>query len=345
MLGKAVPVAATVATIAPMSPLLSQALAAPRDISWAVADRLHPIEVGDPNWQPSEEDKQHWREHGWVRLRQSVEHELIDQLKQEVQRYRETHKAETTNSKTGEGLRIGYLHAAIRTLREVGFNRQARAFLQWAFEEDPLFFGSLTFDIGTEQEAHIDAAFFYTEPETKMAGVWTAFEDIHEDSGPLFYVDGSHEWARLKAADALARDPDLSARVQAYRASNGLAPDLDLSDEVYNAYIAGVESEIKERGATMMPAMLDKGDVFIWHGWLVHGGLPRVNRSLTRRSMVVHYIGESAKMWDQHKFFLRGDELDRIPPLDFTIRTSRGRPYVWQRRPVNFSMGDGHFAA
>jgi hypothetical protein len=325
--------------------LLDQALAAPRDLSWTVADKLSPIEVGDPTWTPSEEDKEHWREHGWVILRNSVDHDVIDQLKHEVQRYREAHKADCTNEKTGEGLRIGYLHAAIRALREVGLNHQARSFLRWTFEEEPVLFGSLTFDIGTEQEAHIDAAFFYTQPDTKMAGVWTAFEDIHEDSGPLFYVDKSHQWPRLTAADVLARDPALRARVEAFRSSNGGEPDLELSDEVYNAYIANIDRRIKETGAQVLPAMLDKGDVFIWHGWLVHGGLPRVNRSLTRRSMVVHYIGESARMWDQHKFFLRGDQLDSIEPIDFTISTSRGRPYVWHRRPVNFSMGDGHFAA
>ena len=150
-----------------------------------VADRVRPIDVGDSEWTPSEEDKQHWRDHGWVKLRGSVDHDVIDRLKQEIQDYRLAHREETTNTKTGEGLRIGLLHAAIRASREVGLNCEARAFLRWAFDDEPLLFGSLTFDIGTEQEAHIDAAFFYTQPETSMAGVWTAFEDIHEAAGPL----------------------------------------------------------------------------------------------------------------------------------------------------------------
>ena len=321
-----------------------KAISLPRDLGMMAGDRMHPIEVGATEWTIPEADKEHWREHGWVILRQSVDLAVIDDLKHQIQEYRQRHKSETTNAKTGEGLRIGLLHTTNRTSREVGFNAQARAFLRWAFESEPVLFGSLTFDIGSEQEAHIDAAFFYTQPETSMAGVWTAFEDIHEDSGPLFYVDKSHTWPRLKAADVLARDPDLAARVAAFRASGATKPDLKLSDEVYKAYIAEVERMTEEHGGRML-AMLDKGDVFIWHPWLVHGGMPRNNPSFTRRSMVVHYIGSDAKMWDQHDFFLRGDELDHTEPLKFSIRSSRGRPYIWHPGPVNFSMGDGHFAA
>jgi hypothetical protein len=313
----------------------------PRDIKWAVADRLRPVWVGDPNWRPSDDDKEHWRAHGWILIRNSVDHAAIDRLKAEVQTYRERHRTVTTNATTGEGLRIGLLHAGIRLAREMGFNHQARTFLRWAFDEDPVLFGSLTFDIGSEQEPHIDAAFFYTQPETSMAGVWTAFEDIHEQSGPLFYVDGSHKWPRLKAADALAEAPELKARLGA----RPTEPDRQLSDEVYRAYSAKLERVLTERSAVKSPAMLDKGDVFIWHPWLVHGGLPRVNRDLTRRSMVVHYIGASARMWDQDSFFLRGDRLDQVPAIKHPIRKSRGRPYVWHPAPVNFSMGNGHFEA
>jgi len=316
-----------------------------RDIKWTVADHLRPVGVGDPNWMPSDVDKEHWQRHGWILIRNSVDHGVIDRLKAEVQTYRERHRAETTNAETGDGLRIGILHAGIRLARELGFNHQARTFLRWAFDDDPVLFGSLTFDIGSEQEPHIDAAFFYTQPETSMAGVWTAFEDIREQSGPLFFVDGSHEWPRLKAADALADEPKLKARVDAWLAGQSPEPDALLSDEVYAAYTAKLDRVLAERSAVKTPAMLNKGDVFIWHPWLVHGGLPRVNRELTRRSMVVHYIGAGARMWDQHSFFLRGGRLDQVVTVNHSVRRSRGRPYVWYAKPVNFSMGNGHFEA
>lgn len=33
-----------------------------------------------------------------------------------------------------------------------------------------------------------------------------------------------------------------------------------------------------------------KGDVFIWHANLMHGGEPMLNKEQTRKSMVVHYF-------------------------------------------------------
>jgi ectoine hydroxylase-related dioxygenase (phytanoyl-CoA dioxygenase family) len=35
-----------------------------------------------------------------------------------------------------------------------------------------------------------------------------------------------------------------------------------------------------------------KGDVFIWHANLVHGGTPVRNTALTRKSMVIHYYAK-----------------------------------------------------
>ena len=35
-----------------------------------------------------------------------------------------------------------------------------------------------------------------------------------------------------------------------------------------------------------------KGDAFIWHANLVHGGSPVIDASLTRKSMVIHYYAK-----------------------------------------------------
>jgi len=324
--------------------LLRLLQSAPRELSWALADRVRPLHVGDPAWVPSEQDKQHWRAHGWVLLRGSAALPAVDRLQREIELYRRRHREETTSSKTAEGLRIGLLHAANRTSREVALNDQARTFLRWAFADEPVLYGSLTFDVGSEQEPHVDASFFYTRPETSMAGVWTALEDIAEDAGPLFYVDRSHSWPRLTAAEVLAENPALDASVRA-RTATGVEPDVELSDEVYAAYSAKIAQLLATRPAARAPALLRKGDVFIWHPWLVHGGLPRIDRALTRRSMVAHYIGASAKMWNQQDFFLHGKDIETRAALRFITLSSRGRRYVWHPAPAHFSMGDGHFEA
>lgn len=317
--------------------------AARRNASWWVSDHLQPIVVGDLTWSPSTEMKDHWRDHGWLVLEQAVSHGVIDEVVADVLAYRATHRSETVNPETGEPLRIGLLHAAIRSIREVALNSQVSTFLSWAFQDEPVLFGSLTFEVGSEQEAHVDAAFFFTDPETSMAGVWTAFEDVHEDAGPLFYVDASHTWPRLLPDDAPI-DENLRRRVLEYRRTNG-PMDLELSDEVYRAYIDELARRVDERQAELTPALLRKGDVFIWHPWLVHGGLPRSHRPLTRRSLVTHHLGMTSRLWDQHTFFLNGEDVSRRQHLDLRIRRSRGRPYVVHPGAVHFARGDGHFEA
>jgi ectoine hydroxylase-related dioxygenase (phytanoyl-CoA dioxygenase family) len=42
-----------------------------------------------------------------------------------------------------------------------------------------------------------------------------------------------------------------------------------------------------------------KGDVFVWHAALVHGGSPTRNRELTRASLVSHY--SSAKVYTRDR--------------------------------------------
>ena len=313
-----------------------------RDLTWKVADRRDDEPVVAGPYQVTEEQKQHWREHGWVILERSVSPEAIDRLNEEIDRFRASGRG--GRDEHGHGIRVGLLHSENRQSLKVALNDHVRTFLRWAFEGEPVLFGSLTFDIGSEQEPHIDAAFFYTQPEHGMAAAWTALEDVHPDSGPLFYVDGSHRFPHLYVAEVLQEDPDLARRVAEHRAKRK-RPDYQLSEDVYRAYSKRLVERLEESGARRTPALLKKGDVFVWNSWVVHGGLPRVNRGLTRRSMVVHYIRRDAKFWDQHAFFLRGDVLDSTRPVRFRFRDSRRGAYIKHHHAVTFEGSDGHFKA
>ena len=46
---------------------------------------------------------------------------------------------------------------------------------------------------GSQQAAHSDSIHMTTYPLGYLAAAWIAFEDIHEDSGPLEYYPGSHK--------------------------------------------------------------------------------------------------------------------------------------------------------
>jgi hypothetical protein len=50
-----------------------------------------------------------------------------------------------------------------------------------------------------------------------------------------------------------------------------------------------IDKELANRGLDWTTFPARKGDVFIWHAQLYHGGAPIEDMSLTRKSLVTHY--------------------------------------------------------
>ena len=113
-------------------------------------------------------------------------------------------------NEAGHGDRIGQLHQKFPELLELASNQKILNFLKWAFDDDPIVFGSLNFERGSQQEAHIDSIFFWPEPHFSMAGCWIALEDVQKDSGPLFYLPGSHKWPFYHSENIISAKPELS---------------------------------------------------------------------------------------------------------------------------------------
>lgn len=133
---------------------------------------------------------------------------------------------------------------------------------------------TINFYLGSQQELHQDMAVFHVFPGNYLIGAWIALEDISVDSGPLRYVPGSHKRAPYVAfsnhPQTTLRTCSLSEYEGYYKYTNKIADDF-----------GGAKSYIAR-----------KGDVFLWHGMLVHGGSAVNNPTLTRRSMVIHYLTE-----------------------------------------------------
>ena len=128
---------------------------------------------------------------------------------------------------------------------------------------------TINFTHGSEQDLHQDTAVFHVAPRNYLVGAWLACEDISPDSGPLVYCPGSH------------REP-LYPKFDNYPQTNlRTAP----RPQEYSEYIRE-RSERYERKLYFAR----KGDIFLWHGMLIHGGSEVRNPQLTRRSYVCHYI-------------------------------------------------------
>ena len=152
-----------------------------------------------------------------------------------------------------------YLHPALFRLVELIFDQPALAFQ------------SLYFEHGSAQGLHRDPMFVATRPTSNLCAAWIALEDITADSGPLAYVPGSHRlpWFEFEPGTVVCKQ------------SVGRAK--------RNEFASWVQEKIRENGLERRAFTCKRGDVFIWHGGLVHGGEIIQNPKLTRKSFVVHY--------------------------------------------------------
>jgi phytanoyl-CoA hydroxylase len=103
-----------------------------------------------------------------------------------------------------------------------------------------------------------------------LIATWVALEDTHEDAGPLEYFPGSHLIEQMKF-------------------SNGEYHSVESEMPEWQAYM-----NLAVERAGLKPARFaaKKGDVFIWHANLLHGGGPIHNPALTRKSLVFHFYSE-----------------------------------------------------
>jgi ectoine hydroxylase-related dioxygenase (phytanoyl-CoA dioxygenase family) len=130
---------------------------------------------------------------------------------------------------------------------------------------------TINFTFGSGQNLHQDSAVFCVWPMNYLVGAWLACEDVNPDSGPLVYYAGSH---REKLFPRFDNYPQTMLRT---------CP-LPMMDEYYR-YLEQVAQRYERRA--FVPK---KGEVFFWHGMMIHGGDTIKNPLLTRRSYVCHYI-------------------------------------------------------
>lgn len=134
-------------------------------------------------------------------------------------------------------------------------------------------FSSINFMKGSQQKSHSDSIHMTTFPLGGLLGVWLALEDITLDNGPLHYFPKSH-----KLPYYLNKDYD------------NVGNKFFIGDKGYTAYEQMLAEKIKARGISKQVFTAKKGDLFIWHANLLHGGEPQIDKDKTRKSMVMHYF-------------------------------------------------------
>ena len=151
-----------------------------------------------------------------------------------------------------------------------------RALVAALLGHDTTLFQSINFLSGSEQRTHSDSIHMSTFPLGGMAAAWVALEDITPENGPLHYYPGSHQLPYYLNAD------------YANEGTTWLT-----GDKEYTEYEATIAGKIAEASLKKQVFLARKGDVFIWHANLMHGGEPHIDKSMTRKSMVFHYFSQA----------------------------------------------------
>jgi ectoine hydroxylase-related dioxygenase (phytanoyl-CoA dioxygenase family) len=172
------------------------------------------------------------------------------------------------------GSRFLEFHTVSEAAKQLSMQPNVLRFLGIVFDETPVCMQSLLFLQSTQQRCHLDYPYVHTPRPAFLAASWIALEDVHPDSGPLFYYPGSHR--AVKPFD--------------FGFGNTLAYEDGAHIRNFEAYL---EHECQRAGLVRRELLIGKGDLLIWHYALAHGGSAVNDPARTRRSLVTHFSSRS----------------------------------------------------
>lgn len=184
------------------------------------------------------------------------------------------------------GLRLSDAWQSCPSIRKLATQENGLAALRQLFGGNPFPFQTLNFPVGTQQKLHSDTIHFDSDPSGYMAGIWVALEDVDEDNGPLVYCPGSHKLPYVTMKRIGVRNL--------------------LEDYIH--YENYIENMIKQSCFPLLKAKIKKGQAFVWHARLIHGGGHQNDKKRTRFSQVTHYFFESMK------YLTPMQKMERNPP-------------------------------
>ena len=221
--------------------------------------------------EPVEQQIMQWHKNGFLIWNKFLDEETTDAINNEIDSLLEKKEVDFnyTNRKIFNAYRQSF------TIRKVIKEKRLLNLLSFILDKKVLPFQTINFLKGSEQHAHSDSIHMTTFPQGYMIAAWFALEDISVEQGPLSYYPSSHLLPYITNADY-------------ENASNKFLLDSDANKK----YEAKAASVLKQNNLQKGVFTAKRGDVFIWHANLIHGGEPMLNKELTRKSMVVHYFAE-----------------------------------------------------
>lgn len=301
----------------------------------------------------SYQQKEFWQENGYLVLPQFFSQQKVEEIvrlhkkvfKQcpdnivvdNITTNRRCYVSSLSPQEKKHSLKINDLYLNYHEVRSLSLNESLVDILGDLLGGKPVLCNTLSLDYGTQQFLHVDSLYMTPLTDEHLVATWIALEDCHPDAGPLVYVPGSH-------------------KIPIYRFSNGSAHQVNKEFAQWQEYI---KENVDKYGLKEEIFLPKKGDVFIWHAQLLHGGSPINNPRLTRKSIVNHYFTQSDCKQLGSKLIPHGSGfwMDRPPQevevsenrkkitsskllllkIEHILRTTLHYFRLWKRDVLNFS--------
>lgn len=199
--------------------------------------------------------------------------------------------------------KVSDLYLEFEEVRQVVLGERLSSIVADLLADAPVLCNTLNLLRSSQQEDHVDSIFMTPRTPHKLVASWIALEDAHPDAGQLRYYPGSH-------------------RIPLFRFSNGT---LHVERSQMDEWEAHYREHVERMRLEQRTFAARRGDVFIWHADLLHGGSKVADPERTRDSIVSHYYAladakaqrmtlrplNSGYWWDRPPQTIPGEE----PPL------------------------------
>lgn len=230
--------------------------------------------------------KTYYQEYGYVVVKEAIPPLLIDDFLQAYEQFKKRHfytiRSQDTNRiekivLTPENfmehsmlnpLGIPFAKKFTQTMARIVFHEKSAELLQLlSNKKTHTVWQSMFFDKSTGTAAHQDHYYLDSYPHGQLVGCWYSLEDIQEEAGAFFVVPKSHQGPLIRA-DSRANYGD------------------------HQEYIEKIHQMIDAQNYQPHPCFLQKGDLLLWHPFLIHGAFLNKNPRFSRKSFTAHFLPE-----------------------------------------------------
>ena len=280
-----------------------------------------------------------WNEHGFLVLPGFFDEDDADVIARSLERSwtQPTSTLVVDDLNTGQRLRaidvpdedrnhlfkVNDLYLELDEVRRICLSQRVAEILTELLEDEPVLVNTLNLEKGSQQPDHVDSLYMTPHSQGGLTATWMALEDVTPDSGPLRYYPESHH-------------------IEQYRFTDGTFHARDDEMPHWADYMA---TAVESNGLEEATFLAKKGDLFIWHAHLLHGGSEILNPERTRNSLVSHFwtasdarrLNLDIKPLDQGYWFDRPPQpVPAAPPPPPAAETTSApskpsKPSLWER--------------